>query len=178
MEKLFPYFFLLMPFVLIFQGCVEASKDALSMNKMTLEDRQLQTRLYETSDEGRILSAAASLLQDTGFNLDESETDLGLLVSSKERDATEAGQVILALAIAAMGGGNAPIDKEQKIKVSIVTFPSGEAKGFTSVRVTFQRIVWNTRGQVSRLEKLHEPEMYQEFFDKLSKAVFLEAHNL
>ena len=86
--------------------------------------------------------------------------------------------VFLAIAVAAMGGGNTPIDKEQKIKVSIVTFPSGETEGFTSVRVTFQRIVWNTYGQVSRLEKLNEPEMHQEFFNKLSKAIFLEAHNL
>lgn len=178
MRKLFLCFFFLMPFILISQGCVEASRDALRMNKMTLEDRQLQTRLYETSDEERILSASASLLQDTGFNLDESETDLGLIVASKERDATDAGQVFFAVVIAAMGGGNTPIDKEQKIRVSIVTFPSGETKGFISVRVTFQRIVWNNYGQVSRLEKLNEPEMYQEFFEKLSKAIFLEAHNL
>lgn len=178
MRKLFLCLLLLVPSVLIFQGCVDASKNALSMNKMTLEDRQLQTRLYETSDEVRILSAIASLLQDLGFNLDESETDLGLIVASKERDATDAGQVFLAVAIAAMGGGNTPIDKEQKIKVSIVTFPSGETDGFTSVRVTFQRIVWNNYGQVSKLEKLNEPEMYQELFSKLSKAIFLEAHNL
>lgn len=178
MRKLYLRFFLSMSLLLIFQGCGGIPKDALSMNKATLEDRQLQTRLFGTSDEEKILSASASLLQDLGFNLDESETDLGLLVASKDRDATDAGQVVLMLAVAAMGGGTMPIDDVQKIRASVVTSPSGETGERIAVRVTFQRIVWNTYGRVSRLEKLNDPKMYQEFFDKLSKAVFLEAHGI
>lgn len=177
MRKFCFYFFLSMPFALIFQGCGGIPSDALSMNKATLEDRQLQTRLFDTSDENKILSASASLLQDLGFNLDESETDLGLLVSSKERDATDAGQVALAL-LAAFGGSNMPIDSHQKIRASVVTSPLGETGNRIAVRVTFQRIVWNTHGQVSKREKLNDPKMYQEFFEKLSKAVFLEAHGI
>jgi hypothetical protein len=46
------------------------------------------------------------------------------------------------------------------------------------VRVTFQRIVWDTRNQVTKTESLNEPNLYQEFFEKLSKAVFLDAHEL
>ena len=177
MRRLYLCFFLLMPFVLIFQGCGGIPKDALSMNKATLEDRQLQTRLFDTSDEEKILSASASLLQDLGFNLDESETDLGLLVSSKERDATDAGQVALALLVA-LGGSSMPIDSHQKIRASVVTSPIGENGNRTTVRVTFHRIVWDTYGQASKREKLNDPKMYQEFFDKLSKAVFLEAHGI
>lgn len=177
-SNIFSCIFLLGPFVIMFTGCDAIPKDALGMNKATLEDRRLQTRLFDTSDEEKILSASASLLQDLGFNLDESETDLGLLVSSKERDATEAGQVFLALAIAAMGGGSTPIDETQKIRASVVTSPVGENEARTSVRVTFQRIVWDSYGQISKREKLNDPQMYQEFFEKLSKAVFLEAHGI
>jgi len=174
------WFFLLIPLTLIFEGCVVIPKDALSMSKATLEDRQLQTRVFDTSDEAKILSASASLLQDLGFNLDESETDLGLLVSSKDRNATEAGQVIGAIAWTFMFGiaGDARYDCKQKIRASVVTSPAGENEERTAVRVTFQRIVWDQKNQISKLERLNDPEMYQDFFDKLSKAVFLEAHGI
>ncbi len=173
-------FFLLMPLALVIEGCGGIPKDALSMNKATLEDRQLQTRVFDTSDEGKILSASASLLQDLGFNLDESETDLGLLVSSKDRDAMEAGQVIGAIAWTVMFGiaGDARYDCRQKIRASIVTSHAGENGERIAVRVTFQRIVWDQKNQISKLEKLNDPKMYQDFFEKLSKAVFLEAHGI
>ncbi|MHC4631879.1 MAG: hypothetical protein ACYS9C_11505 [Planctomycetota bacterium] len=171
-------FFLLMPLALIFEGCGGIPKDALSMNPATLEDRRLQTRLFDTSDEEKILSASAGVLQDLGFNLDESETDLGLIVASKDRDATEAGQVILASILAGMSGEPAIYDTKQKIRVSIISSHAGENVERISVRVTFQRIVWDNYGRTSRLERLNDPEMYQGFFEKLSKAVFLEAHGI
>jgi len=178
MKKFYLYFFLSLPFILIFQGCGGIPKDVLSMNKATLEDRQLQTRLFDTSGEERILSASAGVLQDLGFNLDESETDLGLIVGSKDRDATEAGQVFLAAILAGMSGTQAIYDTKQKIRISLVSCPTGESGERISVRVTFQRIVWNNYGRISRLERLNDPEMYQGFFDKLSKAIFLEAHGI
>lgn len=178
MKKLCLCLFITTPFIFIFQGCVGVPKDALRMNEATLEDRQLQTRLFDTSDEERILSASAGVFQDLGFNLDESETDLGLIVGSKDRDATEAGQVFLATLLAGMSGTQAIYDTKQKIRISLVSCPAGESGERISVRVTFQRIVWNNYGRISRLERLNDPEMYQGFFDKLSKAIFLEAHGI
>lgn len=178
MKKLCLYLFITTPFIFVFQGCAGVPKDALRMNEATLEDRQLQTRLFDTSDEKKILSASAGVIQDLSFNLDESETDLGLIVASKERDATNAGQVILSAIVAGIIGGPATYDSTQKIRVSLVSSLSGENGERTAVRVTFQRIVWNNYGQISRLERLNDPEMYQGFFDKLSKAIFLEAHNI
>jgi hypothetical protein len=168
----------LLTLILVFSGCGGIPKDALRMNRATLEDRQLQTRLFDTSDEKKILSASASVLQDLGFNLDETETDLGLIVSSKERSATEAGQVVLSAFVAAMTGGPATYDTKQRIRVSLVSNQVGENAKRTGVRVTFQRIVWDNHGQVSKLERLNDPELYQGFFEKLSKAVFLEAHGI
>jgi len=157
-------------------GCATTvPKEALQLSPTSLEDRQMQTRHFEGSSESEILSASAGVLQDLGFQINESETDLGIIVCSKERDATESGQVAAAVVVALLGGGSMPIDKKQKIKASLVVKP--DKNGF-NVRITFQRLVWNTQNQLSKVEGLREPEMYQEFFDKLSKSVFLEANKI
>jgi hypothetical protein len=42
-------------------------EEALKINNSTLEDRQLQTRVYETGEEMKILSSAVNVMQDLGF---------------------------------------------------------------------------------------------------------------
>ena len=155
---------------------VRVPKEALQLTPESLQQRQTQSRYFDTNDEAAILSASAAVLQDLGFNLDESETDLGVLVASKQRDATEAAQVAGAVILAIFTGAVIPIDDHQKIRASLVTKPSGEEEKRVTVRITFQRIVWNTEGNISKNESIDEPEIYQEFFSKLSKSVFLEAH--
>ena len=160
----------------ILTGCAATiPKEALALSPTSLEDRQMQTRYYEGSNENDILSSSAGVLQDLGFQISESETKLGLIVGTKERDATEAGQVAGAVIVALLGGGAMAIDKNQKIKASLVVKP--EKKGH-NVRITFQRLVWNTQNQLSKIEGLRDPEMYQEFFDRLSKSIFLEANKI
>ncbi len=151
-------------------------KEALQLTPESLQQRQTQSRYFDTDDEAAILSASAAVLQDLGFNLDESETDLGVLVGSKQRDATEAAQVAGAIILAIFTGAVIPIDDHQKIRASLVTRRSGEEERRVTVRITFQRIVWNTGGHISKYESIDAPEIYQEFFSKLSKSVFLEAH--
>lgn len=151
--------------------------EALQLSPESLERRQAQTRVFETSDEAELLSASAALLQDLGFNLDESEVDLGVIVASKDRDATEADQVAASIVLAVLFGAAMPWDDEQKIRAAVITRGLEDRDGF-AVRLTMQRIVWNTQGKVSKTEPLDDPVMYQEFFAKLSKAVFLEAQEL
>ena len=152
-------------------------KEALQLSPDSLERRQAQTRVFETNNEAELLSASAALLQDLGFNLDESDVDLGVLVASKDRDATEADQVAASIVMAALLGVAMPWDDEQKIRAAVITRELEDRNGF-AVRLTMQRIIWDTQGQVSETEPLDDPEMYQEFFSKLSKAVFLEAQEL
>jgi hypothetical protein len=169
-------FMILILMTSLITGCsTTVPKSALAMNPQTLEMRQLQTRKYATRDEAKILSASAGLLQDLGFSIDNSETKVGLIAASKDRDATDGGQVVGAVLMAALFGVSTPIDDVQKIRVAVVTNYAGNSM---SVRVTFQRVVWNTQGQISRLEKLEDPEMYEEFFLKLSKSIFLEAQEI
>ncbi len=161
-----------------FSGCVPTvPPDALALQPEALALRRLQTRRFDTSDEKEILRASLGVLQDLGFEIDESESKLGVLVASKDRDATDPMQITAGIAISVFAGGPPPpVDRNQRIRASLVTrvLSAHEAQ----VRVTFQRTVWNTEGGISRAESLTDPELYQEFFSKLSKSLFLEAHGI
>lgn len=161
----------------VLTGCKTIPEDALALKADSFANRQLQTRKYDTLDEKNLLSASAAVLQDLGYNLDESETALGVLVGSKSRDATDGGQIAAAIFVAALGGGNMAIDERQMIRASIVTRPSVD-DGSSLVRVTFQRVVWNTDKVVSRIEAINEQQIYVDFFDRLSKSVFLEGQQI
>ena len=119
-----------------------------------------------------------------GFTLTEVEKKLGLIVASKERDATVPGQIAMAAFIDILGatGGSSSnamqtVDAVQTILVSCVTKRNLEGNK-VAVRVTFQRVVFNRMNQVSRLETIKDPDIYEGFFDKLSKSIFLEADKI
>jgi hypothetical protein len=71
------------------------------------------------------------------------------------------------------------VDKTQKIRVSLVTRPALASDGTPRadsqiLRITIQRLVWNIDNQLSRIDSIEDPAVYQEFFDRLSKSIFLE----
>jgi len=91
--------------------------------------------------------------------------------------------VVGAVIVAVLTGAVMPIDKEQLIRASLVTRPihmddTDKSKCRTAVRITFQRIVSNTQGQITRREGINEAKIYQTFFDKLAQSLFLEAHEI
>ena len=162
-----------------------------------LAKRQMQSREFDTTDEKMILSASAAVLQDLGFNHDESCPQLGLITSSKNRTAENSqqvkehvGKIILwtAASILLTQGrgvmvslnppGSVPFDKEQKIRASLVSTLVGEKGERVRVRLTMQRVVWNDKNEISMAEVITDPQIYQEFFDKLAQSIFLEAHGV
>ena len=187
----------------IFSGCATTiPPEALQMQPDTLANRQIQSRKYDIKTEKELLSASASVLQDMGFNLDESQTSLGVIVASKSRDAKDGGQIAGAIVMAFLFGAAAmSYDKNQKIRASLVTKPAvtnnpikvelspkdgknikfdqqvDASSGFI-VRVTFQRLVWNQNNVLTKIEGINDPAIYTEFYDKLSKSVFLQAQNV
>lgn len=164
--------------LVVMSGCeTKIPKDALALSPDTLEERAIQSRYYETNDEAKILAACAGVLQDLGFTIDESETDLGFMVGSKDRDAMDTEQVVGAVLMAVLLGVSMPIDKNQKLRAAIIVNPSLEGDRM-HVRVKFQRKVWDTQNRVSNVETIEDPELYQQFFERLSKSVFLEGHQI
>ncbi|MDD5130940.1 MAG: hypothetical protein PHS66_07850 [Candidatus Omnitrophica bacterium] len=158
--------------------------NALKLSPDSLRNREIESRQFDTKNELQVLLATANVLQDMGFTLTEIENDLGVIVGSKERDATVPGQVAMAafadiLCAAAGSSSNtlAMTDAVQSVLVSCVTRLNLEGSKVV-VRVAFQRVIFNRMQQVSRLETINDPKIYQGFFDKLSKSIFLEANKI
>jgi hypothetical protein len=150
-------------------------REALMFTPESLADRQLQTRVFETENEIRLLEASAAVLQDLGFTIDESEVKCGVIVCSKDRNIAELYDVGLSI-IASLFFIDYEYAARQKVLASLVTRPL--EKNRIAVRITFQHLVWDTERKLIKNERINEAEIYQEFFSKLSKSVFLTGHEI
>ena len=159
-------------------GCVLLPDATSALSPTTLERRQIETRRFEGVAEQQLIAACAGVLQDLGFSIEASDSQLGLITASKERNARDVAQLAGAIVIVLLGGVAPPLDLDQTIRATVVVFPaSGEKKDNHLVRVSLQRIVRTTGSGVTRNQWLKDPALYQGFFAKLSQAIFLEAHN-
>ena len=177
--------FLTLAVFFLIVGCITVPQGLLKPDEGYLSKRQLQMRQYETINQEQIVSSVAGVLQDLGFTLEDSETALGFVAASKKADAKSKSQITGAVILDVLSslGGTASVnntanaDNYQVIKASVITKPGLDNKQ-TVVRVTFQRIVWNMSNQINRVETIKDPEMYQRFYNSLSKAIFLEAQEI
>jgi hypothetical protein len=161
-------------------------------------NKAMQTRQFETPSSDELLSASAAVLQDLGFQVTESDRHVGFLRAAKERSAREYGQetrrsivAFLTLMIGALGGSNtmylAPVDLHQQINASLIAQPIQGDDKRQNVRIVFYRLVWKGDGSSGnqvippgqqKMEMIRDAVIYQQFFARLSKAVFLEAHKI
>lgn len=177
--------------VLVLTGCMLMTgcmlrgdpRDNFELTPEQLQNREMRTRTYEGISEVDILSACAAVLQDLEFTIDETEAKLGVIVGSKRSDATEVGQeawwLVKALLTYGWTAFTDETDDYQVFRASVVVRPMSTANaGHHAVSVTFQRTVWDTDDKISKQETLEVTEIYQDFFDRLSKSVFLEEQGI
>ena len=141
-----------------------------------LERRNVETRIFDTTNTKELLVASAQLLQDMGYTITESDMEIGVITASKVREkGSTAGKVALTV-LAALNKQSAVYEDTQKFFVSIVNTKANKKQ--IKTRVTFARIVYDNLGNVVKIEKLDDTKLYTEFFDKLSQSVFLTANNI
>ena len=179
----------------LLSGCVQQMPKVESFFALTPESAQhraLQTRMFDTSDEKELLSASAAVLQDLGFQIEESAKEVGMLRAAKERGAREYGQELaqsLLFILLAITGKAVimPVDVHQQINATLVTRRSETDASRFSVRILFHRSVWKGDGNTGdqhippgeqSLGMIYDGKIYQQFFAKLSKGVFLDAHQI
>lgn len=183
--------FLLAVALALLTGCVAQTEpaDLFALTPDIPKHRAMQTRMFETPNERELLSASAAVLQDLGFQIEESQREVGLLRAAKERSAREYGQDAerVLFLLLSLGKVLQPVDLHQKVAASLVSRPLNLEATRQEIRIVFYRVVWKGDGQVDNqyippgtqyMEMVRDPEIYQQFFAKLSKAVFLEAHRI
>lgn len=170
-------------------GCAATPRDAFRLSESALETRQMQTRQYDDIGEAQILSASSALLQDLGYIIDEVETRLGVLSASKRADArddlttlgtiaVDVTECFITFLVGCTGNHYRSSDAVQDIRVTLVALPVHNESGAVKVRVTMQRIVRDRDNRVSRQQTITDVDVYQAFFEKLSKSVFLAQEGL
>lgn len=156
--------------LLLVSACGHKHEDLYTLPEDYLAVRQVETRRYNTQNEKEVLSAVVQVLQDLGYTIVESETNLGVLTADVNRAAdNQGGQIALGI-LFALSGQQPMIDTEQLISVTVVT--NKDVNG-VSVRVSFARIIFNSMPSMTRLEKITDKDIYQTFFNKLNQSIFL-----
>jgi hypothetical protein len=185
--------------LMLLPSCAAQTKpaDLLRLSPESPAHKAMQTRRFETADENELLSASAAVLHDLGFQVSESVREVGFLRATKERSAREYGQhivrtiLLILSSVGLISGSNTlvlmPVDLHQQINASLVTRQLDAEGKQHEVRVLFYRVVWKSAGASGsteippgeqRTQMIRDPAIYQQFFARLSKAVFLEPHKV
>lgn len=170
-------------------ACETIPRDAFRPSASTLAVRNMQTKEYAAVSDAAILSASTAVLQDMGYAIDEIEEPLGVLSASKRADAASAlehfGAVmadsftcIFTLTFACNGKNYGEVGDVQDIRMTLISRPTLDNDNDVIVRVTIQRIIWDKKGRVSHQQTITDGDVYESFFEKMSKAVFLEQEGL
>ncbi|NKB47399.1 MAG: hypothetical protein GKR77_06385 [Legionellales bacterium] len=152
-------------------GCIQSSP---SLPATTLETRAQQTRQFNNISETTLLTATIAVLQDLGYTIEESNKPLGIVTAAKRATVGNAGEKFALLALGVAAGVHTSVEHQQLIRVTVVTQATPARAHTHQIRATFQHEVWDTDGKRTRAEPIHRDSVYQDFFAKLSQAVFLE----
>ena len=176
--------------LLALAGCHSIPADALKLAPESALNRELQTRRYDDTSEPELLAACAGVVQDLGFNLDGSESKLGLIAASRSltsrrplNDREITGSIAYTALVPLIYGPItaytmiAGIKEPQTVRISLVTSPGDPGPNpAATVRLTAQRVVYSDERhtRVLKAEPLNDPEFYREFFNRLAKSAILE----
>ena len=176
---------LLLLLIATLQGCANSiPEEALRLHESALDIRSMQTKSYAVKSESVILSATVAALQDMEYNIDALEKSLGIISASKVTDVDSAAQkigLILMDAVCVLGGdpcgAYGTARDRQTTSMTMVVLPSLERNDEFVVRVTLQRAVFDKQGRILTLENINDADTYQDVFEKLNKAIFLEGES-
>lgn len=135
--------------------------------KTQLEIRQIQSKSFETGQKNEVMNAVVEAFQDQGFMVKNAVPDIGLVVAQKEEDVQDGADAffsVMAYGSQARFRKNAIIEATANVKA---------LERESRVRVTFQHKVMDNQGGT-----VEDPALYQEFFNKVGKSLFIEKQKI
>lgn len=150
----------------------EAAKQKPEMTQ--LQVRELQTRTYDNADKNRILQVSLAVLQDDGYTVSNANTEMGLLVATKQLYEKKVDDSGTAFVKGFLGGGSISEQKFQHIEATLTVTPFGKQ---TRVRLSLRLTASSSSGEIN-YTAVSEPKPYQDFFAKLEKGLFIEKEGL
>lgn len=147
-------------------GCMMPGGGA-QMQQTQLQEREYQTRAFDTEDQKAVMKALVGALQDDGFVISQANTDLGLLTAQKEVDVKDAGEVALSTLLA----GSKAVYKNNAIMDATANVSAFGKQ--TRVRLNVVQKVMDNKGVVMDVQPVANQAFYQSFFETVSKSLFI-----
>ncbi len=160
---------LLCVFLAILSGCNESKK---KVQKSQLEIRQLQTRDFDINDTSIVLKAMLNVLQDDGYMIKQTNTELGFFNAVKEINSENKSEKNWQYF---WWGPYGTWVETAIIDCTVNVTPYGDK---VRVRANFQRKLMNNKGACQEVTTMENAEFYQEFFNKVDKGIFIEKEKI
>lgn len=147
----------------------------------SMQQRELESRTYSTSDTKALMRAVLGALQDEGFIVKTTDAELGLITATREsaQPVSDARKVGRALAIVMTYGAAAllpgPKDASSILEATANVAAFGQE---TRLRINFQLKRLENGNRVKDVQTVLDGRVYQEFFSKVDKGLFLQREKL
>jgi hypothetical protein len=165
----------LQPYESRHEGQWNATEQVWMAEASQVKLRAAQSRVFDTTDRNRILTAVVATLQDLGFMITVLDDELGI-VAGKRFEEVEGGTFgydssyhlyesdsLLAFSRRFLGWG--PFyHRDNLVRVTVTVRKRNEGQSVVRASAQFY------------LRAVEDPEPYQRFFRALEQSMFLEAH--
>lgn len=166
MFRILPYLFC----ALVFSACGTTAK--AEPEKTQLEIRELQTREFETNNFKLVMKSVLNVLQDENFIVKNVAMDLGFLTAVKEKEINDSNSQLWAK-LQRSDTARWPKHNMTEATVNVSEFGKN-----IRVRVNFQTKIMDNTGAIITIFQITDPEIYQDFFSKIDKGVFIQKQNI
>jgi len=156
--------------VVVFSGCSSIPKDAFLLTPSTPDDRQLESRVFATTDDSILIKDGAVILENMGYKTGLVNSDIGIITATKREETGGFASTMMSV----LTVGLASSDKETVTRATFTTMPARGRQGAFITRLTLQKMVLDSNGNASNVTTITDEDVYKIFYERLEASTFIE----